>query len=123
MYDETKVVLRDRREMLRVKLKSLAEEARIIRREERRTWGVLRDELHLHRVTVVRHEARCTHLAYGLIRGRTLQQMERRDTLDPGCKSKVEAMLKKYGSGAPPAPGGEPPRATSPSSASLGAVA
>lgn len=95
MYKDGK--LHDRREMLRVKLKSLAEESRIIRKEERRTHGALRDELHLHRVGVVRYEARCTHIAYGLIRGRTLMQMEGRDTMYPLIAEKVSAMLKKYG--------------------------
>lgn len=86
----------DRREMLRVKLKSLAEEAKIIRKEESRTRGPLRDELRVHRVTVVRHEARHTHLAYGLIRGRTLEQMEAKSRVAPNWE-KVKTMCKKYG--------------------------
>lgn len=87
----------DRREMLRVKAKSLAEEARIIRREERRARGALRDELHLHRVGPVRAEARATYIAYGLIRGRTMRQMENRDEIPREAKERVEAMIKKYG--------------------------
>lgn len=98
MYAKDRNTILDRREMLRVKLKSLAEEARIIRREERRTWGQLREELHLHRVRDVRTEARATHLAYGFLRGRTLEQMEPgRVKLDPYLQGKVDAMLKKYG--------------------------
>lgn len=62
MYDKNTVLI-DRREMLRVKAKSLAEEAHLIRREERRTRGLLRDELRWHRTGVVRFEARATHLA------------------------------------------------------------
>lgn len=76
MYHRETKALVDRREMLRIKVKSLAEEARIIRREEQRTWGVLREELHHHRVVQVRRAARSAHLAYGLIKGRTLLQME-----------------------------------------------
>lgn len=95
MYDKDNRII-DRREMLRIKIKSLAEEARIIRKEEHRTHGALRNELHLHRVGVVRHEARHTHIAYGLLRGRTIEQIEPGAKVDPDMK-KVEAMLKRYG--------------------------
>ena len=95
MQDEAGKIV-DRREMLRVKVKSLAEEARIIRREEQRTRGTLRDELHNHRVLVVRSEARHSCIAYGLIKGRSLEQLER-----PGSSEfnwdRVNKMLVKYG--------------------------
>lgn len=97
MYAKDKTLLIDRREMLRVKLKSLAEEARIIRREERRAWGVLRDELHQHRVRQVRSEARHTHLAYGFLRGKTYQQIEPSGSYTLPDWNSVAAMLKKYG--------------------------
>lgn len=95
MYDK-EGALKDRREMLRIKVKSLAEEARLIRREERRTHGSLREELYLHRIHVVRRHARNAVLAYGLVKGRTLAQME------PGSKSRgdreeVARMLLRYG--------------------------
>lgn len=83
--------------MLRIKIKSLAEEAKLIRREERRTFGQLRNELHLHRTGIVRYEARHTHIAYGLLRGRSIDQIEPR-AKEPPNMGKVEAMLKKYGS-------------------------
>ena len=86
----------DRREMLRVKLKSLAAEAKIIRREEQRTHGALRDELAHHRRTVVRSAARHTHLAYGFIRGRTIEQMEKKSHR-PYDRDRVEKMVKQYG--------------------------
>src|SRR4051812_12541317 len=77
MYaDRTRSTIHDRREMLRVKVKSLAAEARIIRREEMRTSGPLREELYLHRTHAVRMAAREAGIAYGYIRGRTLLQME-----------------------------------------------
>lgn len=88
---------KDRRRMLKVKSKSLAEEARIIRREERRSVGWLRDELHLHRVGVVRYEARATHLAYGLIRGRSVEQIEQRATRTEELWKRVRSMVDKYG--------------------------
>ena len=111
MYAKDRNTIVDRREMLRVKLKSLAEEARIIRREEQRTHGALRAELHQHRIGVVRNESRATHLAYGFIRGLTREQMEpgwearvkqwRQYTTpfneEKALMAKVDAMVKKYG--------------------------
>jgi hypothetical protein len=76
MYEKDRTTIKDRREMLRVKLKSLAEEARIIRREEQRSWGMLREDLHKHRVLQVRRAAREAHLAYGLIKGLEIHQIE-----------------------------------------------
>jgi hypothetical protein len=99
MYAKDRTTVVDRREMLRVKMKSLTAESRIIRAEERRSCGQLRNELHLHRVGIVRSTARNTHLAYGLIRGRTLLEMEpthKKETLDPDWDS-ILKMLKKYG--------------------------
>lgn len=106
--EEGQTVLADRREMLRVKAKSLMAEAMIIRKEEQRTHGELRNELHHHRTMVVRNEARATNLAYGFIRGKTLEQMEPNRKPFSDCPrtakiledrlwEKVRSMLKKYG--------------------------
>ncbi len=100
MYAEDKVTVVDRREMLRVKIKSLAEEARIIRREEKRAGksGQLYGELRNHRVGVVRREARAAHLAYGFIKGRPYEQME--STVHQGNEAPwahVEKLVKRYG--------------------------
>lgn len=95
-------IILDRREMLKVKVKTLMAEAHIIRNTERRYVGQrmdgLRGELHHHRVTHLRWEARDTHLAYGFIRGRTLEQMEPKSDPDsgPGWKN-VRKMIEKYG--------------------------
>jgi hypothetical protein len=80
---------------LKVKLKSLAEEARIIRKEEKKNKR-LRYLLSEHRRGTVRLEARHTHIAYGFIRGKTYEQIE------PKCKTPVEwdrvrKMVTKYG--------------------------
>ena len=96
MYANDKTTIQDRREMLRIKLKSLAVEARIIRREELRAWGPLREELHRHRIDVVRAAARESHIAYGFIRGRTLEQMEAKSA-KPVSWEAVRKMVKKYG--------------------------
>ena len=67
----------------RVKIKSLAAEARIIRQEERRcSHGDYAGEsqrgcLRHHRTTVVRLEQRSTLLAYAFLRGRKYRQVER----------------------------------------------
>lgn len=80
---------------LKVKIKSLASESRIIRQEEYKSKGELRDQLHIHRVREVRNESRATHLAYDFLRSRR-----------PSCNFKTEAgdtykkilaMINKYG--------------------------
>lgn len=71
--------------MLKVKIKSLADETRNIRLEERRALAggtKYRDEvlytlLRVHRILDVRSEARCALLAYGFLRGRRFDQIER----------------------------------------------
>ena len=84
--------------MLRVKVKCLADEARIIRKEESRTFGALREELASHRRTVVRAEARASHIAYALIRGRSLDKIERpRVQRDEILWKKVRSMIERYG--------------------------
>lgn len=85
----------DQRVYLRVKIKSLAEEARIIRREEQRSklWGA---GLTNHRKFVVRPEARNAQLAYGFLRGRTYEQLENSTKTAPDW-DKVRALVAKYG--------------------------
>lgn len=69
---------KDDRVYLKVKIKSLADEARIIRKEERKRPGPSyhRTQLRYHRITVVKMEARAAQIAYGFIRGRRLEQLE-----------------------------------------------
>lgn len=63
---------------LKIKIMSLAAEARIIRREEHRWPGPsdIRNGLHLHRICDVRNEARASLLAYGYLRGRPYAAVE-----------------------------------------------
>ena len=95
----------DKREMLRVKVKSLSEEARIIRREEQKTRGTLRAQLAEHRRGVLRREARAAHLAYGFILGRSLREMEALRHTEPDW-TKIERLCRAYGP-----PGFEVPKA------------
>jgi len=69
-----KATPRPRFEELRVKVRSLAEEARIIRHEElrakRRGAHAIRERLYLHRIHVVRLESRASQLAAAYLRGK-----------------------------------------------------
>ena len=95
MYGKDGKIL-DQREMLRVKAKSLAEESKIIRKEEHRTTGILRNRLQEHRRGVVRAESRHTGLAYGFIRGLSWERIEPNYKHPPDW-NQVRKMLKKYG--------------------------
>lgn len=83
---------------LKVKLKSLMAEAKIIRREEDRAPNKETLEgLHYHRTMEIRKEARATHLAYGFLRGLRWDQMEKpsKDSIEPEWQ-KVAQMIWKY---------------------------
>lgn len=96
MYDQQGNI-KDRREMLKVKIKSLAEEARIIRKEEKRSHGQLRDELYRHRIDVVRYKSRLALLAYALIRGKDPLKGDPKADNDWLAHPSVQAMVKKFG--------------------------
>jgi hypothetical protein len=72
----------DKRRLLKIKIKSLAAEARIIHQEERKVkkqyphGHPLREQMYLHRIREVREECRASLLAYNFIRGRTYAQTE-----------------------------------------------
>ena len=87
---------------LKVKLCSLAEEGKIIRRLERKlaksklkkqhpAWKPLHD----HRRMQVRKEARATGLAYGFLRGRDYKRIENKTHTKPDWAN-VERMVLKY---------------------------
>jgi hypothetical protein len=80
---------------LKVKIKSLTAEARIIRVEEGRSRGDLRAALRAHRQWDVRREQRATQLAYGYLRGRARRQVEPSALSEPDW-DRVTAMVKKY---------------------------
>ncbi|NIT57448.1 MAG: hypothetical protein GWN00_14810 [Aliifodinibius sp.] len=82
---------------LKVKVKHLAEEARIIRFEEGKTNGVTRDWLHNHRLYVVRPEARATQIAYAFAKGTPLRAVEKYPERIPlSVWSRVTKMVKLY---------------------------
>ena len=90
----------DKNPYLRVKLKSLAEEARIIRVEERRAIKhqnySLQASLRWHRIDTVRKAARETLLAYQYLRGFAYKQVEKEGSIEPNWKS-VLSMIQRYG--------------------------
>lgn len=86
---------------LKVRIKELAEEARIIRAEEHkaksaRKYGELTG-LNRHRIDVVRPAARSAQLAYGFLRGRPYRTMERTCRIKPSMKE-IRRLVSKYGS-------------------------
>ena len=92
--------MHDKRFCLKVKIKSLAAEAKIIRHEENKHRGELgaraKGLLADHRKGIVRNEARLTQLAYGFLRGRTLDQIEK-DARTPPDMDRVWKMVERYG--------------------------
>lgn len=83
---------------LKIKVKSLAEEARIIRKEEGKVHGMRRWGLQHHRRTVVRDAARRSLVAYQFVRGRDWEACASDDPVTRnGDRSSVEKMIQKYG--------------------------
>lgn len=81
---------------LRIKIKNLADEARTIREEARRTSGMAKWDLNHHRTTVVRPHARHNLLAYGLLRGTPYEVIERQCYEAPNFAT-VEKHARKFG--------------------------
>ncbi len=106
---------------LKIKIKSLAAEASIIRHEERKVlksgrWHRRRDVedqlntasseqesaystyrgLHQHRTVEVRHEARAALIAYGYIRGKTFTSIEQTIKHEAPQWHRVVELIQKY---------------------------
>ena len=80
---------------LRVNVKSLAAEAKIIRAEERRAGCTYRDELHLHRTGRLREEARYAQLALAFVRGKAYKTVER-EAYSPPLLSRLKAKVQQF---------------------------
>lgn len=87
------------REYLKVKIKSLAAESRIIRLEEKKAKSRRRRDLRFglyeHRIFTVRRAARAANLAYGFIRGNSYILMEKNSRTQPSWKE-ISILLKRY---------------------------
>ena len=87
----------NRKLALKVKVKHLAEEARIIRKEEHRTYGDTRDWLYSHRIHVVRPEARASQIAYAFAKGTPLRKVEKYpETIPETVWARVTKMIGAY---------------------------
>jgi len=83
---------------LKVKVKSLAAEAGIIRFEENKSRGFRKSSLNEHRRGIVRYHARLNQLAYGFLRGRSYHQMEVKAATEPEW-DEVRKLIKRFGVG------------------------
>jgi len=89
---------------LKVKIKSLAAEAKIIRLEERKVlgWkkpdGDLYRSLREHRITDVRKDQRASMPAYGYIRGVPYSAIEKPNQDNPPDLARVRQLVTKFGS-------------------------
>ena len=81
---------------LKIKIKSLADEAVSIRKEARKVSGMAKWRLNDHRTSVVRVHARHNLLAYGILRGMPYSAMERKCHEAPDFK-KVTKIAKNFG--------------------------
>lgn len=85
----------DKRTLLKIKGLSLAQEARIIKRMQKKR-PARAQEMHNHRVNVVRPLARSTHLAYGFLRGKTKEDMELTCYTKPNGLA-IRQLVNRYG--------------------------
>lgn len=88
------------REYLKVKVKSLSAEAKIIRHEELKAKRCGRKSLLFnlreHRIGVVRRAARSSLLAYGFLKGTPYRKMEKEGSSEPDWDA-VQKMIERYG--------------------------
>ena len=84
----------DRLIEMKVKIKSLAEEARIIRHEEKKTTGFRYLRLRQHRIWDVRRESRATQIAYACMRGVPYDAVEPNSRKDWNWKEVVSRAKK-----------------------------
>lgn len=82
---------------LKVKVKTLAAEAKIIRKEESKASGdVLRSTLHFHRINHLRAIARTNLLAYGCVRGIPYKKMETKTATEPDWEG-IKSIANRFG--------------------------
>lgn len=85
---------------LKVKIKSLAEESKIIRKEEKKTTFATRNWLHEHRVLNVRQESRASFIAYAFLRNKPIKSVEKYPSQIPIITlGRAEKLARKYGQG------------------------
>jgi len=86
-----------RKTHLKVKIKSLAAESKIIRLEELRSQDrQLKNSLYFHRVNAVRSESRTSQLAYAFLRGREYGDVEQKCSVAPDFV-KIQSLVERFG--------------------------
>lgn len=81
---------------LRVNVKSLAAESRIIRKEERRAGLLYRSSLHYHRTGRLREESRYAQLALAFLRKRKYESVEGPNSKVPEQSRLLEKINRFY---------------------------
>lgn len=81
---------------LKIKVQSLVDEAKNIRREANKTSGMAKWDLNHHRTTVVRRHTRHNLLAYGILLGTPYSLMEKKCYEPPDFKW-VAKIAEKFG--------------------------
>ena len=79
---------------LKIKIINLGDEGKTIRANELKTYGLERENLHNHRVNVVRKAARTNLLAYGYLRGKTYKSMEEYCYTKPDIGAILKVVIK-----------------------------
>lgn len=89
--------MKNRIKQLKVKIKSLAAEARIIRLETHRTNDIVtKNDLATHRTGIVREEARYSQLAYAFLRGRSYASIEAKTEKELDL-ARVRKLVERFG--------------------------
>jgi hypothetical protein len=101
LIEGTRTMARIKKTELRIKIKTLAAEAKYIKFEQRKFPRGKREHevfqsLHFHRVHLVRPAARSGLLAYGYLRGRSYEQLEQKCYEKPDWKE-VQDLLVRFG--------------------------
>jgi len=81
---------------LKIKVQSLVDESKNIRKEANKTSGMAKWDLNHHRTSVVRSHTRKNLLAYGCLRGTPYQAMELKCFEVPNF-AEVEKIAKRFG--------------------------
>lgn len=83
---------------LKIKLKALGAESRIIRHEELKRrgkhWASKGTQFYFHRIGLLRRTTRENHLAYGFLKGRTYRQLEQHPKTEPKWKNVLKHIEK-----------------------------
>jgi hypothetical protein len=81
---------------LRVNVKSLSAESKIIRKESKKAAPDYRNQLEWHRIYRLRNESRMAQLALAFIRGIPYKEVEKTAKVLPDCKTLLNKINRFY---------------------------